>query len=339
VATIAVLITAAAAAGSAAPSGRSTPERSSAAPVERSQPTIEGTVREGRTLTAGNGTWDNSPTSFRYQWQRCGPDGSGCQDRPGETRQTYLIRGNDVDNTLRLLVTACNADGCSTPANSKPTPLVSGNGRPRNDRRPEISGKAEVGQTLTGSVGRWREGPTEFALQWRRCNSDGRGCASIVGATTSTYTIRSEDGGSRFRFQVTARNVVGTTTAESQPTAVVPRAPSGPAGGSGWFEPPAIRSRDETFVARFRVTDTRGFAVRDALVYVIGVPANRIPVEGERTTDVDGWATFTFRPLRGLPMVRGATLVLFVRARKPGENILAGVSTRRLVSVRVDPRR
>jgi hypothetical protein len=105
------------------------------------------------------------------------------------------------------------------------------------------------------------------------------------------------------------------------------------------FDPPVIRSRDETLVARFRVTDTRGFAVRDALVYAIGVPSNRIAVEGERTTDVNGWATFTFRPLRGLPMVRGATLVLFVRARKSGENVLAGVTTRRLVSVRVDPRR
>ncbi len=69
----------------------------------------------------------------------------------------------------------------------------------------------------------------------------------------------------------------------------------------------------------------------------IGVPANRVSAEGERQTDETGWATFTYQPLRGLPLRRGARLDFFVRARKQGENLLGGVSSRRLVSVGVRP--
>ena len=39
-------------------------------------------------------------------------------------------------------------------------------------------------------------------------------------------------------------------------------------------------------------------------------------------------------PTANMPLRRGA-LVVFVRARKPGDNLLAGVSTRRLVQVSI----
>ena len=43
----------------------------------------------------------------------------------------------------------------------------------------------------------------------------------------------------------------------------------------------------------------------------------------------------TLRPTSRLPIRRGGAIVMFVRARKPGDNLLAGVSTRRLVQERV----
>jgi hypothetical protein len=100
------------------------------------------------------------------------------------------------------------------------------------------------------------------------------------------------------------------------------------------FTPNPVRSR-QPFTARFRVTDTRGFVVRDALVYALGVPYSRIQTVTEQTTGTDGWVTLTLQPTARLPLRNGFYLTMFVRARKSGDTLLAGVSTRRLVQVRL----
>jgi len=80
--------------------------------------------------------------------------------------------------------------------------------------------------------------------------------------------------------------------------------------------------------------DTCGQPVQGALVYATGVPFNQISL-AEEPTGRDGWAQIDFRVLPGFPVARQqGFLVVFTRARKPGENLLAGISTRRLVSVR-----
>jgi hypothetical protein len=52
---------------------------------------------------------------------------------------------------------------------------------------------------------------------------------------------------------------------------------------------------------------------------------------------MNGWANISLQPTSLLPLARGATLSLFVRARKPGESLWPGVSTRMLFAVGLGP--
>lgn len=227
---------------------------------------------------------------------------------------------------------------------------------PVNTAPPVVTGEARQGQTLTTSNGSWTSTTTiTYAYGWQRCDANGTGCADISGATTASYVLQAADVGKRIRSRVTATNTSGSSTAFSALTGTV--APQGTAGQitlpGGVISVPAssvslparlvisdveysvspIRSRNPLQM-RVRIKDTRNFVVRDALVYTTAIPFGRITQPGEVRTNQEGWATITITPTTLLPLRNGFLLTQFVRARKEGEDILAGVSTRRLVSVR-----
>jgi hypothetical protein len=72
-------------------------------------------------------------------------------------------------------------------------------------------------------------------------------------------------------------------------------------------------------------------------VFGRGTPLVTTPA-GERRTGVDGWATLRMVPRANFPIRNGYNVQFFVRARKPGENILRGVAVRRLVQVQTSRR-
>jgi hypothetical protein len=76
-------------------------------------------------------------------------------------------------------------------------------------------------------------------------------------------------------------------------------------------------------------------AVSGALVYVTCIPYNWVNGQAPETaTGADGWVTLTVKTTTKLP--HSGALVMQVRARAPGsseEDILGGISTRRLVQV------
>ena len=200
--------------------------RTSAAPQNTSPPTISGSAREGNTLTANNGTWSNAPTAFAYQWQQCNASGASCSDISGATAKTYSLKSGDVDHTVRVTVTASNADGQSS-ANSNTTPVVSSSKGPVNTAPPTISGTPKVGEELSASTGTWTGGVQSYSYQWQRCDSGGASCTAVTDATSRTYGVRTVDVGNTLRVQVTAKNASDSTTATSAPTAVVTAAGGG----------------------------------------------------------------------------------------------------------------
>src|SRR5581483_1034572 len=115
------------------------------APTNTSPPTIAGTEQQGRLLTARNGAWANGPSTFFYRWQRCSLDGSDCTNIDNAASKTYRLASDDVDHTVRVMVTASNPDGQAS-ASSKTTDVISANTPPRNTAAPTVTGKLEPGE-------------------------------------------------------------------------------------------------------------------------------------------------------------------------------------------------
>lgn len=347
------------------PSVAAAPVVAKAPPANSSPPTIAGTAQDGQTLTGSPGNWTNSPTKYEYTWRRCNENGNNCDEIGGAHASTYKLTSKDVGKTIRLRVKATNGDG-SNQADSKPTAVVRASGKPENSSPPTISGTPTEGKTLTGSRGNWTHSPTSYGYSWQRCDRNGNNCAGIGGAHATTYTVTSADVGNTIRFAVTASNSAGSQGAASVPTAVIQKAvtppPPPPSRGSGCpagngnpdqvstiasparllvdslqASPRVVTRNTSVLVVRFHVTSTCGGPVQGALVYATATPFGQFAIPPEAPTGSDGWATLTFRRLSGFPVSNRQQLIaMFVRARKPGENLLLGISTRRLVSVPVN---
>ena len=253
---------------------------------------------------------------------------------------------------VAVALTAFGALGYASPTGSAAEQQYA----PQNTAPPTISGTAQVGQTLTATTGTFTgDQPITYTYQWQRCDASGNGCVAISGATAQTYTLAAADLAHTIRVTVTARNAAGTSSATSVPTTAVTT--SGPAGqiqlpGGGvsipatsvtlparliidrvGFSPNPVRSRSTQIRATVRVRDTRGFFIRGALIFLRSTPLVTTS-PGEVSTGTNGSVTIPVRPRANFPLKNSYAVQFFVRARKAGDNVLAGVSTRRLVQVR-----
>lgn len=366
------------------PTDAVTQSTTTGAPRNTAEPSISGTLAQGRVLAASVGTWaGETPLSFAYQWVRCGADGGladggNCTFVSAATSSTYVLTADDVGSRMRVRVTASNALGSQTAASNATAAVQSTSTTtqplqaPVSSRLPTILGTPARGERLTATTGIWTgTAPLLFAYEWVRCGADGgtstgAGCSAIAGATGTQYVPAADDVGRRLRVRVTARNTVGTATAVSDATALVqatvtpsPPPPPGPALPPGAvrllngkysvpvtsvspperlvidgvvFLPNPVRSRTRPFVLRVHVADTRGYAVRGALVFVRSTPLLTSTL-GEQPTGRDGWLRLRVMPKATFPLDDGVNVQFWIRVRKQTDPLLAGVSNRRLVQV------
>src|SRR5262249_27936605 len=87
-------------------------------------PTVTGTAAVNHILASSQGSWNGSPTSFSYQWQRCSAAGTSCANIPGATASSYTLASADGGSTVRSTVSATNANGASPFAPSATTAIV-----------------------------------------------------------------------------------------------------------------------------------------------------------------------------------------------------------------------
>ena len=170
-------------------------------------PSVSGTAKVGRTLTASTGTWSPTPNSFTYQWLADDVAVSGA------TGATFVPGTAQVGKTVTVRVSGVRTAYAPSPQTSAETaPVAPGD---LQAGTPSVSGTAKVGRTLTASTGSWSPAPG-FSYQWL---ADG---SPVAGAASTTFTLTASQLGKKMSVRVTgALSGYATASRDSVQTAAV----------------------------------------------------------------------------------------------------------------------
>jgi surface antigen len=154
-------------------------------------PTVAGTVRLGKSLTATTGTWKPA-AGIALQWKA---DGTVI---PGATGSALTLTDALVGKAITVEATATLSGYTPSSKSSAPTPPVAPLSSFVAAPTPIVSGTVRVGSTLTGTVGTWRPSPASSTVGWLR------GGQPIAGASSTSYTLVPADMGAVITFAVTS---------------------------------------------------------------------------------------------------------------------------------------
>jgi hypothetical protein len=119
--------------------------------------------------------------------------GGSCTILRGVAAARYRLGANDVGHTIAVNVRATDSAGATNGYSNLIGPIA-GSGSPlRSLVQPAISGTAALGASIQVDTGKWSPAPKSYVYQWIRCNTNGRGCAPIVGDRGPSHAIVRRD--------------------------------------------------------------------------------------------------------------------------------------------------
>jgi hypothetical protein len=185
------------------------------APVNNIPPFVTGSATSGSIISTTNGNWNNSPTSYAYQWKR------NASSITGEINNLYTLTDSDIGANVQVSVTATNLTGSASVLSNIVIPTgTTSSLLPINTSVPVTSGVPILGATLSCTTGAWLNNPTSYSYQWRRNGND------IAGATSNTYVTVNSDVGQILTCYVTATNGSGSSSALSIPIGTIVAPPT-----------------------------------------------------------------------------------------------------------------
>jgi hypothetical protein len=180
--------------------------------------------------------------------------------------------------------------------------------------------------------------------------------ADTTSSTDSTSTDSTSSSTSSSTSTTTSSSTSTSTPSTTTTTTATTTTPSGPEGqirlangkvsipvtsvalparlviDSVHFTPSVVTSRRTPVSVRIHVSDTRGYWVRGALVFLRTTPLVT-STPPEQVTNQSGYVTLTVFPRATFPLKRGYHVQFFLRTRRDGDSLLSGVSSRRLAQV------
>jgi hypothetical protein len=199
--------------GSASASSSASAVIGAAVPGLVVSPAVTGAMKVGEPLLASTGSWFPAATSYAYQWQR--RTSTTWADISGATAPTYTLVTADVGASIRVAVTATNADGSTVAASGagatvSAPPAVSGT-------IPVPSGTLVDASVLAAVPGSWTPSSATFTYQWLRCGSGATSAATgcVPVGMGPNYTLTGEDVGHAMGVRVTAYSGTAAAAAVS----------------------------------------------------------------------------------------------------------------------------
>ncbi|MFT4082357.1 MAG: hypothetical protein QM638_07200 [Nocardioides sp.] len=169
--------------------------------VTSAKPTVTGTAKVGKKLTAKPGSW-TSGTTLAYQWKR---NGTAIK---GATKATYTAVAADAGKKITVTVTGAASGYASASATSAAKKVAKGT---LSGTKPKVKGKAKVGKKLVAKHGTWTTG-TKLTYQWL---ANGK---KIKGATKAKLKLTKKLSGKRISVKVTGTKTGYTTLAKTSAT-------------------------------------------------------------------------------------------------------------------------